>query len=436
MKKTLITYGIAGGTLALVAAALFVSGVNIKNEGLLFLAPIVLIILTVAYFVDSFGMLCMLLAVLPFARGILQIEIGVITFNPYTIGILVLFVFSVAKLALGKIRYKITPEDWLIALLSVTFLISTLNAKDIVDAGFLAFHAIFIPVITYFVIKTTIYKEEQYDQALVFFVAGIVAFAFFALYDFYLDPRRLKIFNQSSISAAAMFSVAIMVVLFSGRWRSIIGLILLLVLIPALLTTFARGFLVLVFVSPFIYLIIRRGKGFLLLLAMMTMSLIGTLMLASISELPDSLKGQGRMKDQQTAERMTDITQWVYTIYGRGVHYKEGLEQFSRSPIFGNGFHQGSDRRGVRAIVWHNFHIEWLEYGGLVGYILYAMLLLMHYFRYYKYAVHDKYYAMNLTIVLVLLTNGLTNSFTAGITPYLGFLFLAMSNTRVTFSKS
>ena len=436
MKKTLITYGISGSILILIASVLLVSGVNLSKDGAQFLAPVAAVIILVAFVLDSFGMLCILLMILPFSRGVLQIELGIITFNPYTLGIVAFFVISIAGIIFGKLRYKITAEDWLMASLSVMFLISTLYAKDLTDAGFLAFHAVFIPVITYFVIKVTIQKDDQYIQALIFFVVGIVLFAVSALYIFYQDPSRLKIFGQSSISAAGMFSVAIMIVLYLGWWQNWVGKLALLILLPALLITFARGYLVLVLISPVFYIIIRRGKAFHLISAMLLISLVGTLMLAAVSELPELLKGQGRSKDEQTAERMTDVTMWVSALYGRGMHYKEGLKEFRKSPIIGNGFHQGSDKKGVRAVVWHNFHVEWLEYGGIFAYLLYISLFLSHYYKNAKQAVDDKYSAINLTIIFVLLTNGLTNSFTAGITPYLGFIFMAMNHVRSMVIKS
>lgn len=433
MKKTLIFYGISGSLLALVAGLLFLTDTDADTRNMILLA-IGAIFGVVAFTFDSYGLLSLVFLSLPFSRGILNVEISIITFNPYTLGVLGFLLIAMWKIAMGRARYPVKAEDILIVLLSASFLVSTMLAPDIVDAGFLAFHGIFIPVVTYFVLKTSIATEKQYRQLTIFLVMGIVGFACLSIATYVINPARLRILGQSSISAAGMCAVGIIFCI-GSRWsRSAVGKIAALLMFIALFLTYARGYLVLVlFGAPVVFYIIRRGKGFALMFSFLVLSLFGTLLLAysASEEKPEALAEKRGLRDEQTINRLTDPTQWIFALYGRGVHYYDGLQEFKKSPIIGNGFHQGSDKVGVRAYTWHNFHVEWLEYGGMLGYMLYFLVLLTHFKTMYAKARYDRAIAVNLTIIVILLTNGLTNSFTSGVTPYFGFLLMGLNHARL-----
>lgn len=432
--NTLLIYGIATGVIALCWALLWSVGMEQRNDGRMILLTVAVPALIIAFFRDPFGMLCLIVFSLPFSLGVLQVEIGIITFSPYTIGIIAALCLALAGVLLGKLRYRPVAEDLLALLLGFSFLLSTLGAKDVAEGGYLAFHGVFIPIVTYFTVKTLVGTPEQYRKIVIAFVGGITAFALYGVVEFALQPQRLKILNMSSISAAALITSALIVIIYSGWWRHLLAKLAVVLLLVALITTFARGYLVLLLLTPLFFWVFRRGYGQMFITLMLIGSLIGTLI---FSQMPTVFStGQVDRESEQTAERLTDIDYWKQALYGRAVHYAEGLEKFAESPILGNGFHMGTDKLDVRAVVWHNFHVEWLEYGGLMGYMLYMLLLILHFGGVARAARDDRVVAVNLVVVVTVLLNGLTNSFTAGLSPYLGFLFIALSRSyQLLFRK-
>lgn len=423
--NTLIIYGIAAALILGSWAGLVALGVDPGGNGRLALGAIAALILAPAVLRDPFGMICLIVFSLPFSLGILQIEIGIVTFNPYTLGILAALVVGIAGVAMGKLRYRPAPEDLAILLLGFSFLLSTLRARDTVEAGFLAFHGVFIPVVTYFVLKTYIRTVDQYRRVLVAFVGGVTVFAFYGLFQFVAEPQRLFILNMPPISAAALLTTALITVIYCGWWRKKLGILAGVALFGALLTTFSRGYLVLLLLTPVFFQIVRRGRATTLMIAMLATSLLATLLLVQAYEVFE-VRGLDR-EQEQSAERVRDLDYWMSSLYGRARYYAVGLEEFAKSPILGNGFHQGFRSPAGRAVVWHNFHVEWLEYGGLLAYLLYVTVLILHFRGMSRAAQYQREIAVNLTAFFTVLLNGLTNSFTAGISPILGFLFMALN---------
>jgi hypothetical protein len=298
-----------------------------------------------------------------------------------------------------------------------------------IDAGFLAFHGVFIPIVTYFALKTLVRTPNQYGKVLVAFVAGVTAFVLYGLITFAQNPQRLYILNLPPISAAAVMTAALIVVVYSDWWRKPVGLLASLALLAGIVTTFSRGYLVLLLLTPLFFRIFRRGHATTLIVTMLAVSLLGTLVFVTSYEMfyvQVLDKGQ-----EQSAERITDLQFWMSSLYGRARYYAVGLREFAKSPIFGNGFHRGFDSLEGQAIVWHNFHVEWLEYGGVFAYLLYVSLLILHFRGVSRAAQSQRALAVNLVVVFTILLNGLTNSFTAGISPILGFLFMALNRACV-----
>jgi len=191
--------------------------------------------------------------------------------------------------------------------------------------------------------------------------------------------------------------------------------------------------MVLLILSPLFFALIVRGYARRLVVTMLVASLFGTLFFAATPELLSADVSQAERKSEQTIERLTNTRLWLNALRSRGALYQEGLKRFLDAPVLGNGFSEPAQSvMGVRrAATWHNFHVEWLEYGGILGYGAYLSLLFVHFGRFRRLARQDRAVAANLLIIFILLTNGLTNSFTAGITPYLGFLFFALNESRI-----
>jgi hypothetical protein len=349
----------------------------------------------------------------------------VVTLNPYTLGITGAALLGVGAIVFGGARFRFSNEDTLVLLLGASFLLSTLLARDIIDAGFLAFHGIFIPIVTYFALKILVRTPDQYRKVLLAFVAGVTMFAVYGLVKFAQSPERLYIMDLPPISAAATLTAALVVMIYLDWWRKPIGFVATLLLLACLLATFSRGYLVLLVLTPFFFGLMRRGRAGRAMAIMLGASLLGTLLFVKSYDL--FYVERVDQQQEQTAERITDLQFWMKSLYGRARYYAVGLEQFAKSPIIGNGFHKNFESREGRAVVWHNFHVEWLEYGGISAYLLYVSLLLVHFRSMSRVARVHRPVAVNLTIVFTILLNGLTNSFTAGISPILGFLFMSLN---------
>jgi len=218
-----------------------------------------------------------------------------------------------------------------------------------------------------------------------------------------------------------------------GLWRKPLGLIAGVCLVVGLATTFSRGYLLLLTAAPFVYAVVRRGHAGKLIVVMMAVSLLATI--ALVQSIDYFYVGNMDQTKEQSADRVTDLDYWRSSLYGRAQYYSLGLEEFKKSPVIGNGFHYGVTTLSGRSVVWHNFHVEWLEYGGLLAYVLYAMLFVSHFFGMGRPARHLPEVASNLTAIFVILVNGLMNSFTAGISPVLGFLFLGMNGAATLMRR-
>jgi hypothetical protein len=423
--RTLRIYGTSVAVIGIAWIALRATGLDAETGGRIVLGAVAAMALAPALLRDPFGFLCLLVFLLPFSLGVLQVEVGVITMNPYTTGIVGAAAAGVAGIALGLVKPRFAFDDLLALVLGLAFLASTLMAPDLMEAGYLAFHGIFIPIVTYFVLKTFVRTPEQYGKIVASFVVGATAFAAYGIVQFVQNPERLNILAVPPISAAAIMTAALIVVVFSDWRQKKLGRVAALVLFAGLLATFSRGYLLLLLVTPLLFRAMKRGWGGRLMVIILSVSLVGTLLFAKSADW--FFVGNIDRAQEESALRLTELQYWLNSLYGRARYYAIGLAEFAKSPLIGNGFHQGFEGPGGKAVVWHNFHVEWLEYGGLFAYVLYVSFLVWCFNSVASAARTRPWIAINLTVVLTILLNGLTNSFTAGLSPVLGFLFMALS---------
>jgi len=425
LKRTILVYGIFAIILALELLLGKTVGVEeSKSIYLLYLRPINIVLLAAALYIDTFGSLCVLLAFLPFSREFFQIEIGVITFNPYTLGVIGLSLIAFYKIFFKGYKYSFSYYDLLIISICLTFFISTIRSKTILDSGFLAFHSIFIPVISYFVIRTLVRNEDEYRRCVIFLIGGISLFGIEALIRFVATHERVSIFSMPFIGIATMSITAIFYLAYSGWWKKVPALLSLLIISGALFSTLSRVYFASVVVSPILYRLIRKGKGFILMSLMITMTLILTLWLSFYPGIFKSTPFE-KEKGEKTAARLMNINLWKEALHWRAISYHEGIANFSTAPVFGVGLYKGKVY-----VTRHNFHVEWLEYGGIVGYLLYTGSFLLHFLSFSAYASLDRFIAINLLILLVILSNSFTNGFMHGIMPYIAFVIIGFNEAR------
>jgi len=165
-------------------------------------------------------------------------------------------------------------------------------------------------------------------------------------------------------------------------------------------------------------------------------SLIGTVLLAVI---PSGARYRMSEKSKQeeyvigkSSARLVSIEHWKQSLTRRAAVLNAGFKDFLSSPIVGTGYQNYLDRFGIFSP--HNFHVEWLAYGGLLGYLLYVTFIIHHFCRVNGSTLPDPL-AANLTALLIIFINALTNSFTNGLIPVVGFLIMGLSQAYLNISK-
>ncbi len=376
--------------------------------------------------VDVLTLLCFGLVMLPFLHSLLRIEVGIITFNPYTLSILAMVPMVFLRMFFGRGRYGFNAQDIAIFALSVVYMTASLLSTDLVGAGYRGFHALFIPVISYFVLKGMVQSEDDYARIVMALVLGVVIFSVVVLLQYMVTFKRGEVAGMPPIGASALTISATFVLVCTAWRRRAIAKLFIGTSMAALVVSFSRVFMTVFLLSWFLWKVIRRGFAFYLMLALLAGGMLGTILLASI-EVPYEAGEHDKAK-ASTMERVINPEYWKYTLAGRSHYYREGFKVFLQNPILGTGFQRDKKVR-------HSAHLEWLEYGGMVGYLLYASVFLTHFWRCRKQAKIDPFVAVNLLIVTAVLLNGSTNPFTLGIGPYLAFIAMGLNEARLRLMR-
>ncbi|MGE4505498.1 MAG: hypothetical protein AB7D51_09140, partial [Desulfovibrionaceae bacterium] len=127
---------------------------------------------------------------LPFTRSGLTMELGGITFTPYNLGMILLSFLAISRKLLLNRPIYVNWHDLFLALVCASFFVSTLYAKDVRESGFLAFHSIFIPVLSLFVCRIMLDTEEKYSLLIRCLLICMVPFGLLTIWDFLASGRR------------------------------------------------------------------------------------------------------------------------------------------------------------------------------------------------------------------------------------------------------
>lgn len=262
---------------------------------------------------------------------------------------------------------------------------------------------------------------------------GNTLICFFAIADFLNHglSERVTVFSRDSIAIGTFALVSLAYLVFSGRYKSGVGLFLILGNIGGLAASLSRGYIVLIALTPILYRVVRRGWGLGLLLSFMLTTLAVTVVL---TDQPELSKPEGKFSTQfeNSLERITNPDYWKMGLYSRLLTFRSSIRNFEENPIFGTGL---KTLVGTATTV-HNVHLEWLEYGGFIGYGLFFSVFGLHFWSTARFAKADPLVAANLVIVLVILLNGLTNGFMHGVMPYVAFIVMGFNEARARLALS
>ncbi|BBD09268.1 O-antigen ligase family protein [Desulfovibrio ferrophilus] len=379
-------------------------------------------------------LLCLTLAFLPFTRGLFQFEIGPVTFSPFSMGLIVIGMFGVLMVFTGRRKFHFGGFDAALALLCAFYLVSTFLSSDVMDSGFLAFHTLFLPVLSYFCIKLLVDTRDKLDLCFNFFVAGITGFNAVCILQYIILQERVTLLGVPPISIATLSILPVMCLLYSERPKNLLSIVAIAVCLVALFLSFSRIYLLSLLLSPVFMKLIRRGHGFGMFTLMIVFSLGLTLTLPFLGpKVPDSTTNYGRAlgldaefkRKEKSLGRVTDLGHMVKSLELRALTYRVGLENFLAKPLFGNGMHKGK-----YMVTQHNFHVEWLEFGGVLGYVAYLSVFICFFRSFGVLSVEHSELAPYVLTVFIILCNSLTNGFMHGFFSYVtyiafGFAFAA-----------
>jgi hypothetical protein len=343
-------------------------------------------------------------------------------------GIILVSFLAVLKNLSPNHRYGFNIIDVFVALFCLSYFPSTILSHDLMGTGRLAFRFIFIPAVTYFTLKSLVTSEWEYKRLLILFLAAIGVFALTALLMVGLTGERGIIMGMPPIGSATLAVFAICNLVYSGWWRKKLGLAILLLSVLLIGMTLARAYFVGLLASPILYRLIRKGHAFILCIIFFPATLVATLFLTWNPSVltPAATEFAAR----KSIERVTNIDFWKQALYNRALSYREGLSNFKKHPVFGTGLQVGDD-----VITRHNFHIEWLEYGGAVGYLVCLALFFSYYAAHRGVAQFDVFCAVNLCVVLLVLVNSLTNGLMHGLMPYMTLIGIGLAEARKKFIR-
>ncbi len=376
-----------------------------------------------------------LFGLLPFTRGVLQFEIGVITFSPFTFGLVAMTAACfVAALVSKNSRFRFTTIDTLLLVLGVYFFVSTVLSSDITLVGLVAFHGLFIPICVYFLLCLNV--RSTFDRNLVFtgLFVGATIFALIHIYTVLTSNARVDVLGVPSISIASLMVLPVLGILLGAMYGRYKGKVLALPVLLSYLMSFSRMYLAGLLFSPVIYWFCRKGRGSILISIFMVVTLILTIAFtysadSSRSEFLGQKVATGRLErdeireTERSSSRLTDSSHLIYALYGRALAQQYGFEQFIESPVFGTGI----SPREAGLATQHNFHVEWLQYGGLVGYMLYSAIVILFFRRTDQTAKSDRFVAVVQTTIVLVLFNSFTNGLMHGLMPVVLFMLMGLA---------
>jgi hypothetical protein len=398
-------------------------GLGIERDNFLTYISLYIIPLLFLMFLNLKYFLPLVLASYPFSLGLLQYELLSVTFSPYIIGMLFMLGLGVVLIAFKLTKYSYSFIDLLVVLLTFQYIATIPFQEDVLWTAYRVLHALIIPIASYFVIKIFVNKEDQFDRCLKYFFLGIGGFALIALANFAVTMERAHILNVPPISAATMAIIPILTIFYSTYRKALYWKIVFVLSLLLLIITFPRVYFISLLLSPFLYYFVRKGYAFLLILLMLSSTLIlsisGTVLISKDDIKMKYMAQEKYIEKEKSTERIFNTELFKRAIVGRFVTYRDGIDHFLNEPIFGNGIFKG------KLVTYHNYHIEWLAYGGLVGYLLYAAIFLCYFFKCSKAAMYDSFISANLVVILIILLNCTTNGIMHGIMPNAMFLNIA-----------
>ena len=127
-------------------------------------------------------------------------------------------------------------------------------------------------------------------------------------------------------------------------------------------------------------------------------------------------------------ERVLNPDHWKQALYNRvkGM-YQPSLDAFLSNPVVGQGLIVHTNQTSTT----HNLHWEWLESGGVIGYLAYAGMFLAFFWQTGRMRAQDGTSLAAAVAVFAVLVNGLTNGILHGVMPWCAMVYMGLSQARM-----
>jgi hypothetical protein len=275
-----------------------------------------------------------------------------------------------------------------------------------------------------------IHTERQFRGALFALQIGLFLFSIATVLMFVQQGQRPFVFNIPPIGVATLCCMAIMQLMFGYVHWNALRIITLLAACLAIVVTFSRVYLLLTCLSFVVVRLTRSRWVVHMWLSTLGITLILTIMVTVMIN-PRVLPTKVNV-NVNTWERITDPDSYTRALSGRVYNYRAALKSFLKNPIFGTGIQTVEGTM----ITPHNFHVEWLAYGGMIGYAVYASVFLFHVVGIRREVRTDRWIVANLATVFIVLMNSLTNGFMHGIMPCIAFVLIGLNEARLNMVRN
>ncbi|WP_022661408.1 O-antigen ligase family protein [Paucidesulfovibrio longus] len=429
MRSVVVAY--LFGLLLLIGGMMYsVWGLEGFREHIALVGPLFGVLGLGTVLVNPLLMLSLVFTYFPFSWGGPSVELGIVTFNPYSLGLLFFAFVGLLRFVLRRVQLPLSFTDLLLMGVSAVYLLGTLRSADVADSGFLAYNFIFLPVLSFYIIRLLIDDQAEYRTLTRFMIVGLVVFAGMAVASWAQTGMRATPLDTPPIGTATLMVFAICLIMGSDSvpkgFRTGLALFCLL----AMFLTFSRVFLVILAVAPLCHVLIRKGKSVTLYLGFFIATLLLTLALLLYAHYVQPDRTIFTPEERRTEERLTSVENWKKSIYGRVSQFSAGLNSFLQRPFLGVGLY-----RGEQVITQHNFHVEWLEYSGVIGYMFYMLFILSHAARMTDLARTDGPIRWQMLLILLVLNNCLFNGIMHGYMPHVIFISMGLNEARAAFLR-
>lgn len=348
----------------------------------------------------------LLMALLPF-RNMIKfsfLSIGVNIADAILILLLILLTIKGNLIIAYSKRYL-----WYYGVLLFYLLSLVLFGDNLVSGFYLYYNYLLIPLLYYLVFSslniTRLFKPMLYGL-----FTGVSIFSVFVY-----EALSQNDFLRSTVLGTSYIDVSLiglMLVYFTlaldlGKWkkRAFLGLGFL-----VMVSQMPRFFLLAVVIFPFLFTEKRLSKAHQYFAAV---TLVSAVVLFITVELTDFGEGSNReltVEQHNSLTRFSDREVLLQNVLVRVASFDQDIERFKQNVIYGAGL-----KKGEHHITPHNYVIEWLLYGGIIGFGLF-FLLFYESFQYGSSKI-DRFSKYLLLLSLIVVFNGLFNGVLHGLAP-------------------